>query len=183
MLELENAQKYYTSPGGDVRAVDDLSVAVGARELVAVYGPSGSGKTTLLLLAAGLLRADSGSVRFEGMDLGTLPKREVLEYRRTKLGFVFQNSTSSRDSAPRRTLRFRCSSGALIVMMLLSGRAAALTTLDCWPAPATHRPSSPVESSSASRSRERSWGNPASYLPMSQRATWTARRATRYSIC
>jgi putative ABC transport system ATP-binding protein len=45
----------------------------------------------LLLLAAGLLRADSGSVRFEGRDLGALAKREVLEYRRTRLGFVFQH--------------------------------------------------------------------------------------------
>ena len=91
MLELEKARKYYSSPAGDVHAVDDLSITVRPGELVAIFGPSGSGKTTLLLLAAGLLRADSGSVRFEGKDLGTLPKREVLEYRRTKLGFVFQN--------------------------------------------------------------------------------------------
>jgi putative ABC transport system ATP-binding protein len=91
MLELESAQKYYTSPGGDVRAVDDLSVSVQTGELVAIYGPSGSGKTTLLLLAAGLLAADSGTVRFDGTDLGALSKREVLEYRRTKLGFIFQN--------------------------------------------------------------------------------------------
>jgi putative ABC transport system ATP-binding protein len=60
------------------------------REFVAIFGPSGSGKTTLLLLAAGLLRADSGSVRFEDRDLGSLTKREVLSYRRTQLGFVFQ---------------------------------------------------------------------------------------------
>jgi putative ABC transport system ATP-binding protein len=58
---------------------------------VALFGPSGSGKTTLLLLAAGLLRCDEGRVRFEGRDLGALSKRDVLEYRRTKLGFVFQN--------------------------------------------------------------------------------------------
>ena len=58
---------------------------------MAIFGPSGSGKTTLLLLAAGLLRADAGSVRFEGRDLAALSKREVLAYRRTKLGFVFQN--------------------------------------------------------------------------------------------
>jgi putative ABC transport system ATP-binding protein len=90
MLELERARKYYESPGGAVHAVDDVTMAVTAQELVAIIGPSGSGKTTLLLLAAGLLRADSGIVRFEGRDLGTLSKREVLEYRRTQLGFVFQ---------------------------------------------------------------------------------------------
>jgi ABC-type lipoprotein export system ATPase subunit len=91
MLELEHACKHYASPGGSVRAVDDVSITVHARELVAVFGPSGSGKTTLLLLAAGLLRADAGFVRFDGMDLATLSKRDALHHRRTKLGFVFQD--------------------------------------------------------------------------------------------
>jgi putative ABC transport system ATP-binding protein len=91
MLELERARKYYDSPGGDVRAVDDLSVTFRAGELVAIFGPSGSGKTTLLMLAAGLLRADSGKVRFSGTDIGTMRKREILRYRRTQVGFVFQS--------------------------------------------------------------------------------------------
>ncbi len=90
MLELQRARKDYAGPGGAVHAVADLSMRVAGGELVAIFGPSGSGKTTLLLLAAGLLRADGGSVRFEGSDLGAMSKREVLSYRRTKLGFVFQ---------------------------------------------------------------------------------------------
>lgn len=91
MLDLRSARKYYATGAGDIRAVDDISLTIDAGELVALFGPSGSGKTTLLLLAAGLLRCDSGEVRFEDHDLGTLSKAEVLEYRRTKLGFVFQN--------------------------------------------------------------------------------------------
>ncbi len=90
MLELQRARKFYASPGGAVHAVDDVSMGVYEGELVAIFGPSGSGKTTLLLLAAGLLRADAGSVRFEDSDLAKLRKREMLAYRRTKLGFVFQ---------------------------------------------------------------------------------------------
>ncbi len=95
MIEFDEAHKHYRTPGAeagsDIRAVDGVSLAVGAAELVALYGPSGSGKTTLLLLAGGLLRCDSGSVRFDGRDLGGLSKRELLEFRRTKLGIVFQN--------------------------------------------------------------------------------------------
>jgi putative ABC transport system ATP-binding protein len=103
MLELEHAQKYYpgtseaahggqaeASVGELVHAVEDVTMTVSAGEFVALFGPSGSGKTTLLLLAAGLLRADSGSVRFDGADLGSLSKRELLTFRRAKLGFVFQ---------------------------------------------------------------------------------------------
>jgi putative ABC transport system ATP-binding protein len=91
MLELEHTSKHYSSPGGPIRAVDDVSVSVQAGELAAVFGPSGSGKTTLLLLSAGLIQADAGHVRFDGLDLGTLSKREALSYRRTQLGLVFQN--------------------------------------------------------------------------------------------
>jgi putative ABC transport system ATP-binding protein len=91
MLEFEHARKHYASPGGVVNAVDGVCMSIGAGEIVAIYGPSGSGKTTLLLLAAGLLRADAGSVRFEDRDLATLSRQEILSYRRTKLGFVFQS--------------------------------------------------------------------------------------------
>jgi len=91
MLELERVRKYYASPVEPVHAVDDVCMSVRAGELVAIFGPSGSGKTTLLLLAAGLLGADAGSVRFEGRDLGGFSKREMLVHRRTMLGFVFQS--------------------------------------------------------------------------------------------
>jgi putative ABC transport system ATP-binding protein len=91
MLELEHASKRYAAAGGSVQAVDDVTVTIRPGEPVALFGPSGSGKTTLLLLAAGLLQPDRGHVRFEGADIGALSKREALRYRRTKLGFVFQN--------------------------------------------------------------------------------------------
>ncbi|MFI4985403.1 MAG: ABC transporter ATP-binding protein [Solirubrobacterales bacterium] len=94
MLELERARKHYDSLGEDVdaiHAVDDVSMSVRAQEFVAIFGPSGSGKTTLLKLAAGLLRADSGWVRFQGRDLATLSKRDMLSYRRIELGFIHQN--------------------------------------------------------------------------------------------
>jgi putative ABC transport system ATP-binding protein len=100
MLELEHVHKSYSSPGEKIRAVDDVNMTVAAMEFVAIFGPSGSGKSTLLSLAAGLIRADSGTVRFEGTDIESLSKRETLDYRRTQLGLVSQgfNLTAGLDA-------------------------------------------------------------------------------------
>ncbi len=72
MLELEGVVKHYRAAGEEVRAVDGVSLRVGAGEMVALQGPTGSGKTTLLLLIAGLLRPDAGAIRFAGGDLARL---------------------------------------------------------------------------------------------------------------
>jgi putative ABC transport system ATP-binding protein len=91
LLDLHGVGKLYESPGETIHAVRDVTMRVRERELVALLGPSGSGKTTLLLLIAGLLRADTGSVRFQGHDLASLDKRKTLAHRRNQLGFVFQD--------------------------------------------------------------------------------------------
>lgn len=91
MLEFDRVRKHYSGPGGVVRAVDGVNLSVAESEFVAVFGPSGSGKTTLLMLAAGLLRADGGALRFRGSDLATMSKADSLAHRRNELGFIFQN--------------------------------------------------------------------------------------------
>jgi putative ABC transport system ATP-binding protein len=90
-LELCDLIKHYPAGGEIVRAVDGVSLTVGAGEFVALYGPSGSGKTTLLLLAAGLMTPDAGQVRFSGRDISRLSARESALYRRRDVGFVFQS--------------------------------------------------------------------------------------------
>jgi putative ABC transport system ATP-binding protein len=90
-LELRDVTKHYTGEGEVVRAVDGVSLAVPAGELVALYGPSGSGKTTLLLLAAALIVPDRGSVLFGGRDVTRGSRREQARYRREDVGFVFQS--------------------------------------------------------------------------------------------
>jgi putative ABC transport system ATP-binding protein len=92
VLELDAVVKHYQGFGGEVvRAVDGVSLAVGAGEIVALHGPSGSGKSTLLMLAAALMAPDEGVVRFEGRDLSALSAGEAADYQRRQLGFVYQS--------------------------------------------------------------------------------------------
>ena len=75
---------------GALRALDDLTLTVDEGEWVAVTGPSGSGKTTLLNILSGLDCPTAGQVRVGGVDLGTLPARELARYRQRTVGLVFQ---------------------------------------------------------------------------------------------
>lgn len=73
-----------------VTLVDDVSLSVGARELVAVTGPSGSGKSSLLYLLGLLDRPTGGSLHIAGRDAGPMSERERAETRLALIGFVFQ---------------------------------------------------------------------------------------------
>jgi putative ABC transport system ATP-binding protein len=91
MLELEDVVKSYRAGGEDVRAVDHVSLHLGAGEMVALHGPSGSGKTTLLLLAATLLAPEQGTIRFQGHDLASFSQTQSSEYLLRDVGFVYQH--------------------------------------------------------------------------------------------
>lgn len=66
-----------------------LSVCDG--EFVSIMGESGSGKSTLLSILAGNMRADSGSVLLDGVEMTTLPEKQLAKIRCEKLGFVYQS--------------------------------------------------------------------------------------------
>jgi putative ABC transport system ATP-binding protein len=89
VLELDRVTKEH--PGSPpVRALDQVSLAVAAGELVAVVGPSGSGKSTLLHLMGTLDRPSSGVVRVTGLNVAGMTDREVSALRASRIGFVFQ---------------------------------------------------------------------------------------------
>jgi putative ABC transport system ATP-binding protein len=93
MLRFVDVRKRYVSGGGSaVNAVDGVSLTVESGEFVALSGPSGSGKTTLLHLAAALMPVDSGTITLDGRDVSSLTPNEADDYRRLKVGFVFQDT-------------------------------------------------------------------------------------------
>jgi putative ABC transport system ATP-binding protein len=73
-----------------VQALRGIELTVGEGELLVLIGPSGSGKSTLLNILGGLDRPTSGTVHFRELDLAQAAEREVTEYRRRHIGFVFQ---------------------------------------------------------------------------------------------
>jgi putative ABC transport system ATP-binding protein len=73
-----------------IHAARDVSFAVEAGNLAIILGPSGAGKTTILNLLGGMEEATSGSILFGGQDITRLTEDELTDYRRYKIGFVFQ---------------------------------------------------------------------------------------------
>jgi putative ABC transport system ATP-binding protein len=90
-LRLDGVRKVYGSGENAIVAVDHATLTVVAGEIVALLGPSGSGKTTLLSIAGGLLTATEGTVVVGGEDISGHSPRELTEFRRSKVGFVFQS--------------------------------------------------------------------------------------------
>ena len=89
-LQIASLSKSYPGPQGTVIAVDEVSLAVGAGEFVALQGPSGCGKTTLLLAAGALLRPTRGRVLVNGEDPYSLSPGQRARFRAGNVGFVFQ---------------------------------------------------------------------------------------------
>ena len=87
MISLRNVTRRF---GESIAALDDVSLEIGAREFTAITGPSGCGKSTLMHLIGGLDTPTHGEVTVDGLALHRATEAELTDYRRRKLGIVFQ---------------------------------------------------------------------------------------------
>ena len=90
ILETRDVTKIYESGNLVVKAVDGVSISIGAGEFIGLVGPSGSGKTTMLAMLAGLLNATEGQLNIDGQDLNQMNDVQRTRFRREKIGFTFQ---------------------------------------------------------------------------------------------
>jgi putative ABC transport system ATP-binding protein len=89
-LVMEGVRKTYEVGGEEVVALAGADLTVGGDEIVALVGPSGSGKTTLCSIAGALLSPSDGTVVVAGEDISGYSGKQLTEFRRTSVGFVFQ---------------------------------------------------------------------------------------------
>ena len=89
-VEFRDVRKVYRMGEVEVAAVDGMSFDIEQGELVVVVGPSGSGKTTLLNMLGGMDSVTAGTITLDGREISALGERELTQYRRHDIGFVFQ---------------------------------------------------------------------------------------------
>ena len=89
-VKLQNITKIYKMGEVEIRAADGISFFVKKGELVVIVGPSGAGKTTVLNILGGTDTATEGTLLVDGQDITRYNAKQLTEYRREDIGFVFQ---------------------------------------------------------------------------------------------
>lgn len=89
-ISFENVIKTYGSGGAQINALDGINFDINEGEFCVLLGSSGAGKTTLLNMLGGMDTITSGKIMFDGREISSLKPKELVQYRRHDVGFVFQ---------------------------------------------------------------------------------------------
>ena len=90
LIKMENVSKVYYSGEMETQALKEVNMEIEQGEFIVVLGPSGSGKSTLLNVLSGLDIPTKGSIFIDGQEISRLTQKELTQFRREKLGFIFQ---------------------------------------------------------------------------------------------
>ena len=89
-IEFKNVEKIYKMGEVNLKALDKVNFEIEKGELVVILGQSGSGKSTCLNILGGMDEVTAGNVIVDGMDITNSKEKELINYRRNDIGFVFQ---------------------------------------------------------------------------------------------
>ena len=90
-IEVKDAVKKYGTGESELYALNHVSLTLEKGEICVILGPSGSGKSTLLNMLGGMDHLDAGSITIDGQEITKLSRKALGEYRRKKIGVVFQS--------------------------------------------------------------------------------------------
>src|SRR3990172_6593973 len=90
LIELRNVSKIYFLGGEEIRALDDVTLDIGAGEFMSIIGPSGSGKSTLMHILGCLDTPSRGTIQLDGTMIHDATSMQLARIRNQKIGFVFQ---------------------------------------------------------------------------------------------
>lgn len=90
MIKIENIYKTYGEKDNKVEVLKGINLNIEDGDFVVILGPSGSGKSTLLNIVSGLEKPDSGKVTYDNKEITKLSDKELTEFRKNNIGFIFQ---------------------------------------------------------------------------------------------
>ncbi|MBI4400113.1 MAG: ABC transporter ATP-binding protein [Nitrospirae bacterium] len=91
MIAVRNLTMRLTAGGHAVTILQDITLEIPDKQVIAITGPSGSGKSSLLGLIAGLDKPTAGSIKLDGVEITALHESRMARYRRQKIGYIFQS--------------------------------------------------------------------------------------------
>ena len=91
LITLKNVSKIYGEERTTIKALDGINLEIEEGKIITVMGPSGSGKSTLLNILGAMDKPTSGEVLVNNIEIGSLPERKLSNYRKSQVGFIFQN--------------------------------------------------------------------------------------------
>lgn len=90
MIKIENIHKSYGEYENKIEVLKGIDLNINDGDFIVILGPSGSGKSTLLNIVSGLERPDKGSIFYDDKEITNLNDKELTEFRRNNIGFIFQ---------------------------------------------------------------------------------------------